>query len=519
MTTMQPGSKTGVRALLTALGICSCLPLSHAQTLVLKPSAQLMRTLSHHNTLLVKATSTPVKPTATSTHNSLEDNRAPAVTGLRLADLYRAALPHQARLRAADAAIRSAQTQIDMAKAQQRPAISLSASRLNNRLESTAPNFLGQINTTQDRYGSSNQTLTLRQPIYRPALTAGVRSAQAQALAIEQQKEQEINAIAAYLGSVYFDLLMAQSQKTWASVQVQARRSLWDTLVLTLAAGSGTVTDVEDARARLDLALADQADAHVYQSMTEQQLSMLLGSTTLPTIAPAHPSHIADLLTPEEQQAQYWIDTALENNSEIQQLVLRQQAAQKEIARAQAGHHPTLDLLIQRTRSGNENVTRIDSSYDNTSIGLQLNIPIYAGGYVSAQVRQAVAEHEKASAAVDIAKADLSTRVFKEYRSMAENMARYAALQQAQVSARTALRSTQMAQEAGLKSRSDVALAQLQLATTEFESQKIIYQALLAKLRLNLLTAKNEQAVETAVEQVERWLYSATPKTPSTVHH
>ena len=492
---MQPGCKTGVRALLTALGLCLWLPFCHAQALALQ-------------------TATPTFPPG-----SLENNREFLVRGLRLVDLYRHALPQQARLRAADAAIRSAQTQIDMAQAQQRPAISLSASRLNNRLDSTAPNILGQINTTQDRYGSTNQSLTLRQPIYRPSLAAGARSAQAQALVVEQQKEQEINTIAAYLGAVYFDLLVAQSQKAWASVQVQARRSLWDTLVLTLAAGSGTVTDVEEARARLDLALAEQADANVYQSMTEQQLSMLLGSTALPTLAPAQPSPIADLLTPEQQQAQHWVDKALENNSEIQQLVLRQQAAQEDIARAQAGHHPTLDLLIQRTRSSNENVTRIDSSYDNTSIGLQLNMPIYAGGYVSAQVRQAVAEHEKASATVDIAKADLSTRVFKEYRSMAENMARYAALQQAQVSARTALRSTKMAQEAGLKSRSDVALAQLQLATTEFESQKTIYQALLAKLRLNLLTAKNDQAVETAVDQMGRWLYGEGPKTSGVLLH
>jgi outer membrane protein TolC len=76
-----------------------------------------------------------------------------------------------------------------------------------------------------------------------------------------------------------------------------------------------------------------------------------------------------------------------------------------------------------------------------------------------------------------------------------------------------------MAQEAGLKSRSDVALAQLQLATTEFESQKTIYQALLAKLRLNLLTAKNDQAVETAVEQMGRWLYGEGPKTSGVLLH
>ena len=427
----------------------------------------------------------------------------------RLSQLYQNALPHEARLRMAEASLRTAQAQLDMAQAQRLPTLALSASRLKNSLDSTAPNVLGQINSTQDRYFSYNQTLSLRQPLYRPALQAGVRSAQAELQAVALQQDQEKAALAALTAATYFDLLLAQSQLNLASTQVQTQRTLWETATRTYAAGSGTVTDVQEAQARLDLALADQNDAQSYEHMAQHQLGLLLGGSPV-QIEPARSPDLASLMKPGEQQVQDWLDMALRDNPEIRQLHMRQQAAQDNIARAQAGHKPTLDLVIQRTRSGNENIPRINSSNDNTAYGLQLNVPLYAGGYVSAQVRQAVAEHDMSTHALDIAKTELNLRVFKEFRQFTDGVARHNALGQSVTSARTALRAARMSQQSGLKSQLDVSQAALRLATSEHEWLKAGYLALLSRLRLGLLVASHAQAIESTMAELERQMYGGT---------
>lgn len=431
----------------------------------------------------------------------------------RLGRIYQSALPHEARLRMAAASLKSAQAQLDMAQAQRWPTLALSVSRLKNDLDSTAPNVLGQINTTQDRYFSYNQTLSLRQPLYRPALNAGVRSAQAEVQAVAVQQDQEKAALAALTAATYFDLLLAQSQLNLAATQVQTQRTVWETATRTYAAGSGTVTDVQEAQARLDLALADQNDAQSYEHMAQHQLGLLLGGDPVP-VEPARPPDLASLMKPGEQQAQHWLDRALRDNPEIRQLLMRQQAAQDNIARAQAGHQPTLDLVLQRTRSGNENIPRINSSNDNTAYGLQLNVPLYAGGYVSAQVRQAVAEHEKSTHALDIAKAELNVRVFKEFRQFTDGVARYTALGQSVASARTALRAARMSQQSGLKSQLDVSQAALRLATSEHEWLKAGYLALLSRLRLGLLVAGHAQAIESTLAELEQQMYDGTDGGP-----
>lgn len=500
MTPVRPAFTNALWALIL---LTPTAQLAGAQSLQL--SAQLTRPTTATPALVAQAS-----PPLNSVLGMSQTAQSDALPRWRLGQLYQSALPHEARLRVAEATLRTAQSQLDMAQAQRLPTLSFSASRLGNSLDSTAANILGQLNSTQDRYFSFNQTLSLRQPLYRPTLGASVRSAEAQLQAVALVQDQEKATLATLTTATYFDVLLAQSQLALAATQVQTQRVLLETAARTYAAGSGTATEVEETQARLELALADQNDAQSYAQMAHHQLGLLIGGAPVP-VEPSRPPELAYLLKSDEQQVQHWLDLALRDNPEVRQLQMRQQAALEDIARAQAGHQPTLDLVVQRSRSGNENITRINSSYDNTSYGLQLNVPLYAGGYVSAQVRQAVAEHEKTGYALDVAKAELNVRVFKEFRQLADGIARHAALRQSTLSARTALRAANMSQQAGLKSKQDVAQATLRLATSEHEWLKVGYQALLSKLRLGLLVASDAPAVESAIAELERLMYGATP--------
>jgi outer membrane protein, protease secretion system len=429
---------------------------------------------------------------------------------LRLREVYQLAMPNDARIKAAEASLRASQEQLPQARSQLHPNVALGATRLSNRLESTAPNILGQINSSSDQYVSYNQSLTVRQPLYRPGSTAAVRVAEANVQVAQARRDQEITAVAARVASTYLDLLLAQEQLQFANEQVRVVGVQLAAARQSLLAGTGTRTDVDDMLAQADLARADALDAQQYRQYAEQQLAVLLGDRAAAPAPLALPD-LAALLSPDHTPLAHWLERAREHNAELRALQRQIRSSEADIARAQAGHKPTVDALLQRTRSGNENVTRIQSSYDNTSVGVQLNIPLYSGGMVSSQTRQAVAEWEKAGFLLEATQLDLDGRVRKEFRTVVEGISRHKALQQALASSQTALQSAQRSFEAGVRTRVDIARAAQRVATVQRDLAQTTYGTVMARLRLALLTAGTEADSAQAIE----WLDSVVHSHPS----
>ncbi|HYD75383.1 TolC family outer membrane protein [Ramlibacter sp.] len=419
-----------------------------------------------------------------------------------LAELFRQARPQEARLQAAEAAWRAGQEQVPQALSQLRPQVTLTAARLKNDLESTNPGFLGPV-TSRDRYMSENQTLTLRQPLYRPAQWAALKAARHGEQAARAQLEAEFPAFGAKVGSAYFEVVLAEGQVRFAGELVKALELQLAAARRSFEAGAGTRTDIDEVQAQLDSALADQVEAVQARASAAQQLQVLLGGRS----AQLEPVR----LRPEavwgkaDEPLAAWQARARQASAEIRMLQAQADAAREDIAKAEAGHKPTLDLLLQRSRSGSENVTRIDSRFDNTSFGLQLNVPIYSGGAVSSQVRQAVAEAERANHLLQVARDELDSRVRQEHRGVIESLARLRALEQAVASASTALRSAERSFDAGVRSRVDIALAAQRLARQQRELLQASNNVLLSRLRLELLTAGDEPQVEAAM----RWMDQA----------
>jgi outer membrane protein, protease secretion system len=423
-----------------------------------------------------------------------------------LAELYRQARPHEARLRAAEAALRAGQEQLPIAQAQLRPQVQATATRLKNRLDATEPGFFGPV-TSQSRYISENQTLSLRQPLYRPAAAAAVRVARHAVDAAVAQRDTEFAGFADRVAGAWLDVQLAEGQLRAAGELVRSLELQLTAARRALQAGSGTRTDVDEVQAQLDAAAADQVQARQYQLTALQQLEVFLDGK------PVQPDPVGfgqlERLWPEpERNVELWLDRARRRNAELRALRAQAEAAREGIARAEAGHKPTLDLVLQRSRSASENVTRIQSSYDNTSFGLQFNLPIYAGGGVSAQARQAVAEYEKTAGQQDAARAELDNRVRREHRAVVEGMARMAALRQAVVSAQTAQRSAERSFEAGVRTRVDIARAAQRVALQQRELLQAGYNTLVSRIRLELLAAGSDADAEAALESVERALRS-----------
>ena len=132
-------------------------------------------------------------------------------------------------------------------------------------------------------------------------------------------------------------------------------------------------------------------------------------------------------------------------------------------------------------------------------MGVQLNIPLFSGGYVNSTIRQAVAEQMRAEETLEALRRDLGVRVHKEFRGMTEGVLRVRALEQAVRSAEQMLKSTQMSLKAGTRTQLDVLNAQQQytLALRDLAQARFVY--LMSKVKLAALVGDDAQA---SVEQV-----------------
>lgn len=116
------------------------------------------------------------------------------------------------------------------------------------------------------------------------------------------------------------------------------------------------------------------------------------------------------------------IQRAEDANPEIISLRARLEAARLEVKKAEGGHYPTVDAVAQYIYSSSENVNTPNSSYTNKTIGVQVVVPLFSGGYVSSTVRQALAQQQQAEEVLEATRRDLGVRVHKEFRGVTEGV-------------------------------------------------------------------------------------------------
>lgn len=417
---------------------------------------------------------------------------------------YEAALQHDAAILAERAAAQAAQERLPQALSQRRPSLSLSAGQNRNHLESQTANILGQRSVSERYYDSNNVALQLRQPLYRPAVLAQIKQARAQVQDADAVLDVNENDLLERVAQAYFDALLGQVQLDLASAQKTAFAAQLQSAQKGFAAGVGMRTDVDEAQARMDLAHAQVLQAQQALDLARRRLALLLG------VPVAQLVQLADLDTqrfapsaPVPTSAEQWIALAEESSPQLQALRARLRAAQAEVDKAQAGHKPTLDVVATVSRSDSDSVTSINTVYKQKYVGVQLNVPLYSGGYVSSTVRQALAEVQRMQQTLEAAQRDLSNQVYEQFSAMTEGVLRIAALEQAVRSAQQALLSSQKSLQAGARTTVDVLNAEQQLTVAQRDLAQARYGYVLAHLKLQMLAGQERMA---NVDAVNRWL-------------
>lgn len=400
---------------------------------------------------------------------------APAQGGL--AELYLQAERHDSVYAAARATFEADREFGAIGRAGLLPTLSLGLEASQTSLErnSSVAGGDGQFDFT-----SRGAALSLSQPLFnlerlKAHAEGNARVAYAGAVLAEERQN-----LALRLSQAYFDLLVAQNnlelalaQKAAEQAQAEQARHLFD-------AGVATVTDMEESRARYQV-----SEAQVLLARNVQEV----GRATLQKIVKEVPADLAGRSThsfvpvlPQPNDLEAWKLAARAQNLRVLSQQLGVEIARLQAEKSYAQHYPSLDLTAQLRRDQEPGLFIDDES--TARIGLQLTLPLYEGGRISAESRRGVQLVEKARSDLETSQRDSEIAATEAFLGVASGIAQIAALEQAVQSSEITLKGMEIGQRNGFRTNTDVLDAQRQLYQVKRDLQRERYQYLLNWLKL-----------------------------------
>jgi protease secretion system outer membrane protein len=181
---------------------------------------------------------------------------------------------------------------------------------------------------------------------------------------------------------------------------------------------------------------------------------------------------------------EYWKTTTEKNNAELTAAQLALEIADQDILKSRAGHAPRLDLNANYNRGKSETVATQTQDNNIRSLGVQLVIPIYSGGYVNAVSKQAVAQKEKARAEVDGTRNKVMNELRKQFNLVKSSVAKMDALQKSVASSTVLVEATKQSIKGGVRINLDLLNAQQQLVTAQRDLAQARYSYLIGFIKL-----------------------------------
>ena len=435
----------------------------------------------------------------------------PVQAAQNLLQIYQQALASDPVWSAAQNANRAAQEKIVQGQAQYLPVVSIAgnANATSNDVKFVGagplpPNQPGARRDGRQNYEGYSLGLNIVQPIFRPQIRAQLE----QAKSMVQQSDYELAVSKQNLilrsSQLYFDVLLAQDKIHLIEAQKQAISSQLEQARARFEAGTSTITDVNEDKARFDLIQAQYIAAVNDLEIKKRALQALIGDMPQSLMAVRE-----DLVpqTPAPSNIEKWVEMA---NSANLRIAIQRQALEivaQEVDRQNAGHLPSLDLVGSYTDSYvNGGIAGIGLDQRAAVIGMQLSVPIYQGGAVSSRSREALSNKLKAQDDLEAARrqADMETR--QAYLNLVSTVSQISALEQALASTQSQLESTQLGYEVGVRTSVDVLNVQQQLFNAKRDLLEARYTYLMNILMLKAavgdltmadLEAVNQQLVAT----------------------
>lgn len=333
-------------------------------------------------------------------------------------------------------------------------------------------------------------TLALRQPLLNLEAVASYRQGLARANSSQSKFEGDADRLIVRLAEVYFEALLAKERLALAQAERDALAELQQVNENMFKRGEGTRTDVLETQSRFALAQAQLIESQDTWNAARLALSALVGEpverlTTLRKAFPIQP------LTPADFES--WHEMAQARNAELVTQRYLVETSKQEVTRSRSGHAPRVDLVASLSRNNSASFITADRDARIASVGVEVNVPIFAGGRVNAVTDQARANLARAEAELDAMTDQAMLELRKQYQLLQSSILRIQSLEIAVDSAHLLVEATEKSIRGGIRINLDLLDAQSQFYAAQVNLAEARYNYLLAYLRLRFLAGTLER--------------------------
>lgn len=331
-------------------------------------------------------------------------------------------------------------------------------------------------------YNLQSRELSIKQPILHIEHWAQLAKSRQQVHQAEATYSAALQDLVIRVAQKYFDILSAQDELSFRRAQRKTFSRHLEQTQQRFDVGLIAITDVHDAKARHDNAVAKEIAA---ENALADQLELMreLTGTSLERIAGIPDGEQAiPLLSPEPADIEEWVNVAIEQNRELAAAHYAVEVAKDEVWRQRAGHYPRFDVDVSFKRANS--TPPLNHTVDTKSAGLTMMMPILQGGAVLSKTREARAGRSKARDDYQRVHNAVTSQARRAYRGILTEISSVQSLSQAVLSNRSALEATQAAYEVGTRTIVDVLDAQTSLLSAERDKSLAYYAYLIEILKL-----------------------------------
>jgi outer membrane protein len=317
--------------------------------------------------------------------------------------------------------------------------------------------FDGHTITHNHKYG-----VDLKQNLFRWENWVALQRADSQVAQAEADYQAAQQDLMSRVAQRYFDVLAAEDDLDAQEAALASVSRQLEQAERRYEVGLIAITDVQEVRASHDSSAAAVIAGKRQVASAQEFLREITGDLFDTLARPVEPFELTD---PDPISEDRWVDMALQQNLALVSSRLAADIARENVSVARGGHYPSLDVVASgyKVNTNADSINSDGTPYGSQgidqrqrSIGIQLTFPLYSGGMVSSQVRQAVYQHRAAKERVEHVARQTEHDARDSYLGVLSEISRVKALRRAVESNTTALNATEAGYEAGTRTAVDV---------------------------------------------------------------
>lgn len=388
------------------------------------------------------------------------------------------------------------------------PQVGFNAQRSQNNTDSSTQTSLGPLNRSFDNYPAASASIQARQALLRPKSWAALSQSKAQVRYAEFALESAKQELALRLVSIHAELFAAKRTIDTISEQISIQEKLSESARRQFEAGDANRVDLELSLSRVHQLRAQLSQARLELENLLVSRKELTGVTGSFEVVQFSNDSVFRLPIPADASIEQWIMLAMRDNPSLLAQAAAIEASKEEVRKAGFDHYPTADLYASRSASKSAMDNTIGTEYRTTQVGVQLSIPIYAGGAVDSQVRQAQAGLRRAEQQLQAMMAKIRLQIDRDFRTIQASRDDVAAQKESLKALNIAFSAATKGRQAGISVLADELNLRSQIASVNRNIGRSNANAIVAWGRLMAVSNRLQQD---QLEDVERRITQVNP--------